>query len=151
MDTIYVLIFYILTSVVPANKDSFQLTANDQGENITLDFTRSAGKWKITPSNDPDKNMYLHFKGKVAYIRPSNTNTYEKLDVLEKVQITPNHKKWSKDTKVIIKEDANDPDSESLTLLVIHDGKNKRTVKMGKHSNPDLTEEDIPVMHLSWK
>jgi hypothetical protein len=52
---------------------------------------------------------------------------------------------------VIIKEDANDPDSESLTLLVIHDGKNKRTVKMGKHSNPDLTEEDIPVMHLSWK
>lgn len=154
MDTIYVLIFYILTSVVPANKDSFQLTANDpdgDGENITLDFTRSAGKWKIVPSTEPGKKMYFYFKGKYAYIKPSNSDTYEQFDMLEKMQITPNHKKWSKVTKVVVKEKANDPDSESLTLLVVHDGKNKRTVKMAKNSHPDLTEEDIPVMHLSWK
>lgn len=154
MDTIFIIVFYILTSVVPANKDSFQVTANNpdnKTENITLDFTRTAGKWKVVPSTQPDKNVHFYFKGRVAYVKPSNSDTYEQLDMLEKIHITPNHKKWSKVTKVVLKEKGDDPDSENLILLVVHDGKNKRTVKMDKNSNPEITEEDIPVMHLSWK
>lgn len=61
--------------------------------------------------------------------------------MLERIHIAPNHKKWSEVTKVALKEKGADHVLENPILLGVYDGKNKRTVKMDKNSNPDITED----------
>ncbi|WP_299453815.1 hypothetical protein [uncultured Microscilla sp.] len=154
MDMTFVMLFYILTSIVPANKDQFKVTAanpENKTETIILNFTRSSNEWRVVPSNQKDEDMFFYFKGKTAYIKPSASAAYEKVDLLEKTQIVPNHKKWSKVTEVAFKEKESDPRSESLVFLVVNKGKNKRIVKIDKTNHPELTEKEAPTMHLSWK
>ena len=158
MQMTFVFIFYIAFNLVPGKVDQFQIEAQHpekENERLTLFFAREAKEWKITTNTGKKESAFLRFEGSTFYMREGEGDGKkpQKIDLLSKMAVVTDHKKWRKVTKVTFKgkeDKGNNPKGKSLTFHVVKKGKKKRTIKLDRTNNPGLGE-GIPIMHINWK
>lgn len=154
MQTTFVFIFYIILNLVPANVDKFQVEGQEPGkdEKVTLYFERQAKEWKVIANTGKKESVFLRLDGKDFYLKEENKNP-QKVDLLNKMNIETNHKKWGKVTKVIFEaKEKTSPDNEEHRLIfnIKKDGKKKRIIDFDRKDNPEYGKY-MPVLYMSWK
>ncbi|EAY31186.1 hypothetical protein [Microscilla marina] len=147
MDIVNVTLFYILLSLVPVDKNQFQISTKEPESKteVTINFIRSLDKWQAVKSTEKE-GLSIYFKDKTAYIKTLGSDSYAKIDWLEKAKVVTNHKKWSKVTKVTVKQIATKP----FIFSVTKEGKNRRVIKLKATHHPEVSQK-TPVVHVSWK
>jgi hypothetical protein len=66
------------------------------------------------------------------------------------LNITPNHKKWKKVTKVEFKPKKQGEAPDKLVFAISKKGKKKRVISLDKDSAPEMSKM-VPKMEVSWK
>jgi hypothetical protein len=150
----FVFIFYLALNVVPANTTQFNIEmhnpSNDQ-EVVVLDFKRQNDQWTVVPSHKPKETLFFHFdKDNVCYIKDGEQGKEDRVDLLTKLNITPNHKKWKKVTKVEFKPKKQGEAPDKLVFAISKKGKKKRVISLDKDSAPEMSKM-VPKMEVSWK
>ncbi|WP_045113017.1 hypothetical protein [Microscilla marina] len=155
MIQIFVFIFYMALNLVPAKTTQFKMemhNPDNDKEVVVLEFKQQKDQWAVVPSHKPDDVLFFRFdKQQHCYVKDGIKGKEEKVDLLNKMHIVPNHKKWKKVTKVVFdlkKEQEGSP--RHLVFMVAKDGKKKRIISIDKKAVPDMSKA-MPEMHLTWK
>ena len=150
----FVFIFYMALNVVPANTTQFNIemqNPKNEQEVFVLDFKQQKDGWVVVPSHKPKETLFFHFdKNNVCYTQYGEQGKEERVDLLTKMNITPNHKKWKKVTKVEFKPKKQGEAPEKLVFMISKTGKKKRAISLDKDT-PSAISSTMPKIEVSWK
>lgn len=154
MQLISGILIYIITSMVPAKSTQFRMEVVGQGDKkATTECIRAADKWVVTKSvkeGISDKGMTFYFDGATFCVKDAESTTYQKIPLLEKVKLVPNHKKWRKVTQVLLKPLVQSKEAKPMVVQIVRKDKNTRIMRLDPTNYPDLAKE-IGEVKVNWK
>lgn len=148
----FVFIFYMALNIVPSKTTQFNIEMHnpkDAKEVVVLDFKKQKDYWTVGPKDKPKDRLLFRFdKDNVCYIKETETGKEEKVKLLSETEITPNHKKWKKVTKIEFK--SREKASRTLIFNITKKGKKGRVIALDKSMKPEMSRM-MPKMEISWK
>lgn len=149
----FVFIFYMAVSIVPAKNTQFQMKMynpeNDK-ETVILDFKRDKDQWSVVPNHTPNDVLYFRFNKQYCYIKEGAKGKEKEVDLLTKMEIKANHKKWGKVSQVEFRPKEKEGKVNNIVFDIEKKGKKKRMISLNGKTSPNMSVR-MPKIHLSWK
>ncbi|EAY31181.1 hypothetical protein [Microscilla marina] len=151
----FVLIFYMALNIVPSRVKQFKIEVKNpanQIEKIQLNFTRNKKQWQVIASHKPQDTLYFRFdKARYCYIREGSNGKESKADLLTKVEIKRNHRRWRKVSRVefVPKQGKYNDRKSGLVFAISRKKRRKKLIEVDRTSAPEMSKA-MPDMLLSW-